>query len=167
VDVQSFNDGNACNGVEACGDGQCSVPAPPACVDDDPCTDDTCNPTGGANPCPHARKTGFAGISCRLDFVVSRADSASVEELPTKLRAKILKLAGGARDRINAAETDTNVKRQRKLLKAAEKQLGKLLKAVNKGLAKGQIAEALATRFAQEADGARGDTRTLRAGITG
>ena len=59
------------------------------------------------------------------------------------------------------------MKRQRKLLKSAEKQLAKLLKAVNKGRAKGQIAEALGTRFSQEADGARGDTRTLRAAITG
>ena len=167
VDVPVCNDGNACNGVETCVDGACTVPTAPACVDDDPCTDDGCNPTGGTNPCPHARKTGFAGISCRLDFIVSRADNASVEELQTKLRAKVLKLASGARDRINSAEPETNVKRQRKLLKSAEKQLAKLLKAVNKGRAKGQIAEALGTRFSQEADGARGDTRTLRAAITG
>jgi cysteine-rich repeat protein len=167
VDVPVCNDNNACNGVEACVDGACTVPTAPGCADDDPCTDDSCNPAGGANACPHTRKTGFAGVSCRLDFVVSRADTASVEELPTKLRAKILKLASGARDRINTAETDTRVKRQRKLLKAAEAQLSKLLKAINKGLAKGQIAEALATRFVQEVDGARTAARTLRAGITG
>ena len=167
VDVTVCNDGNACNGVEACVDAACTTPTRPSCVDDDPCTDDTCDPAGGANPCPHTRKTGFPGISCRLDFIVSRADGASIEELPTKLRAKILKLAAGARDRINSAEPETKVKRQRKLLKSAEKQLSKLLTTINKGLAKSQIAEALATRFVQEADGARTATRTLRAAITG
>ncbi len=167
VDVKMCNDGNACNGVEACVDGECTTPTAPECDDDDLCTDDTCNPAGGANPCPHTRKIGFAGISCRLDFIVARANDALLEELQTKPRTKILKLASGARDRINSAEPETKVKRQRKLLKAAEAQLSKLLKAINKAFAKQQITEALRTRFVQEADGARSATQALRAEITG
>src|SRR6185503_12578374 len=110
----------ACNGVEACTNGDCSVPSPPVCVDDDPCTDDTCTPAAG---CPHARKTGIPGISCRLEFLVQRATDATGEELATKLRAKIRNLATGAANRITSAGQETLAKRQRKLLKAAEKQL--------------------------------------------
>ena len=116
--------------------GECSVPTPPVCIDDDPCTDDTCSPTGG---CPHARKTGFPGISCRIEFIESAAGGATVADLPTKLRAKILALSAAARTRITDAETEPKVKKQRKLLKASEGKLGKLLSVISKGLKKKQI----------------------------
>lgn len=164
VDVPPCNDGNDCNGVEACVNGECSVPTPPVCIDDDPCTDDTCSPVGG---CPHARKTGFPGISCRLELIEALADGASVENLPTKLRAKVLKLSQAARARITAAGQDTVVKKQRKLLKAAEKQLKKLLTAISKGLKKRQITETLGNRLREQADGARSAAQALRAGLTG
>jgi cysteine-rich repeat protein len=164
VEVPACNDNNACNGVEACVNGDCSVPSPPVCIDDDPCTDDACTPAAG---CPHARKTGIPGISCRLEFIVQRATDATGGELATKLRAKILTLANGAANRITSAGQETRTSRQRKLLKAAEKQLAKLSKAIAKGLKKSQIDGALASRFAQEADGALSAAKTFRAGITG
>ena len=109
----------------------------------------------------------FPGISCRLDLVASLADQAGGTDLQTKLRDKILKLSKAARTRITDAETETKVKRQRKLLKASEGQLAKLLNLIKKGLKKHQVADALGNRLRTEADGARSATRTLRAGLTG
>lgn len=162
------NDSNDCNGVETCvADGQtatCGAGTPPVCADDDPCTDDTCTPVGG---CPHPRKTGFPGITCRIEFVRTAADGAGVAELPTKVRAKILKLSAGATSRLNDAATETKVKRQRKLLKGAEGQLSKLAKLLAKSLKKNQIDATLGTRLKEQADGALSAARTLRAGLTG
>jgi cysteine-rich repeat protein len=164
VDVPTCNDGNDCNGVESCVNGECSVPSTPACIDDDPCTDDTCNPVGG---CPHPRKTGLPGISCRLDLIEAIANGATIADLPTKLRAKILKIAPAARARTIAAGQETQVKRQRKLLKAAEKQLGKLVAVIAKALKKHQVGEALGNRLREQADGARSAARAFRQGLTG
>jgi hypothetical protein len=122
------------------------------------------HPVGG---CPHARKTGFPGVSCRLDFIVAAADGAAIADLDKKPRAKILNIAGAARTRIDAAAVESKVKRQRNLLKVAEKQLSKLLKVVAKGFKKHQISEALTNRIREQADGARGAVQTLRAGLTG
>jgi cysteine-rich repeat protein len=164
VDVPKCNDGNDCNGVESCVNGECTVPTPAACLDDDPCTDDTCNPVGG---CPHPRKTGLPGISCRVDFIEALATNAAVADLPTKLRAKILKLAPGARSRLVAAGQETQVKRQKKLLKAAEKQLSKLVGVIKKGRKKKQISDALGGRLQEQAEGALGAAKSFRAGLTG
>ncbi len=168
VTAKTCNDGNDCNGVEACvptdTDAQCTVGSSPTCNDDDPCTDDACNPVGG---CPHPRKTGFPGITCRIEFITTAADAAGVADLPTKTRAKILKLAGGASTRLGDAATETKVKRQRKLLKGAEGQLAKLGKLLAKSIKKNQINATLGTRLKEQADGALSAARTLRAGLTG
>jgi cysteine-rich repeat protein len=163
VDVPVCDDGNACNGVETCSNGECVV-TPTVCADDDPCTDDTCTPAGG---CPHPRKTGFAGVDCRLELIERLATDASVTDLPTKERGKILKLVGGARTRIITAGQETRLKRQKKLLKASEKQISKLVKLVGKGLKKKKIGAALGMRLQTESDGARTDARSLRAALTG
>jgi hypothetical protein len=48
------SDGNACNGVEMCdGDGRCMAGNPLECDDDNPCTDDGCDPASG---CVFARQ---------------------------------------------------------------------------------------------------------------
>ena len=164
------NDGNDCNGVESCltegqGTFDCPTTGAPTCTDNDPCVDDEiCNPVGG---CGQTRKTGFPGITCRLDFIASAAEDASVADLPTKLRAKILKLSAGATTRLETAATETKVKKQRKLLKTAEGQLKKLLNVISKGVSKSQIGATLGSRLREQADGALSAARTLRAGLTG
>jgi cysteine-rich repeat protein len=160
------NDGNDCNGVETCvNNGECKTVTAASCIDDgDPCTDETCNVVGG---CTRLPRSGIPGVSCRLDDIESAAGSASIGDLPTKLRAKILKFSGAAKTRLTSAAQETSVKRQRKLLKAAAAQLAKLLKVIAKGLKKHQISEVLGTRLHEQADGARGAVQTLRAGLTG
>jgi cysteine-rich repeat protein len=165
VDPLICDDHNACNGTEACVNGVC-VTTPLNCDDGDPCTDDACTPAGGC-PSPHPRKTGFPGISCRLDLIKSLADAAAIADLQTKLRDKILTLSEAARTGITGAESQASVKKQRKLLKGSEGKLGKLIKAITKGLKKKQVSETLANRMREQADGARTSTRTLRAGLTG
>ncbi len=44
------SDGDVCNGVEGCFEGACIAGAGPDCDDDDPCTDDRCDPLSG---CAH------------------------------------------------------------------------------------------------------------------
>ena len=45
----SCDDGDLCNGIEVCAAGQCVAGDPVVCVDDDnPCTDDICNPVDGS-----------------------------------------------------------------------------------------------------------------------
>jgi hypothetical protein len=168
VTPPTCNDGNDCNGVETCvADGQsasCTASTAPTCIDDDPCTDDTCSPVGG---CPHPRKTGFPGVTCRLEFITGAATNAGVADLDTKVRAKILKLSAGATTRLDGAAQEAKVKRQRKLLKGAEGQLAKLSKLIAKGLKKSQITETLGNRLKEQADGALSATKTIRAGLTG
>ncbi len=46
-DTNSCSDGDACNGLEKCASGLCVAGKPPMCDDDNPCTDDSCDPAQG------------------------------------------------------------------------------------------------------------------------
>ncbi len=50
ADGTSCSDGDPCNGAESCTAGTCTAGAPLDCDDDDPCTADSCGPSG----CAHA-----------------------------------------------------------------------------------------------------------------
>lgn len=49
TDGTSCADGDLCNGAETCGGGTCNAGAPLAVDDGNPCTADTCDPTGGVS----------------------------------------------------------------------------------------------------------------------
>jgi hypothetical protein len=56
----SCSDGNICNGVETCRAGVCTAGQPLNCDDADPCTVDTCDPSGG---CQHAMVADLGSCS--------------------------------------------------------------------------------------------------------
>ena len=69
---------NACAGqAGACVAGQCTGEGPIDCDDHDPCTDDTCQPSG----CQHAPKTCDDGNACTIDRC--QAGDGSCTHLPT------------------------------------------------------------------------------------
>lgn len=47
------DDGNMCNGIEACVDGQCAAGTPLNCDDANDCTSDTCNASTGCSNTTH------------------------------------------------------------------------------------------------------------------
>jgi len=59
------DDGDVCNGVQACVDGSCKFVSVTACFDDDPCTDDVCIPFQG---CVHNPSEALECISCDTNF---------------------------------------------------------------------------------------------------
>jgi hypothetical protein len=64
-------DGNACNGAETCNAaGICSAGTPPAVDDNNPCTADSCDSTGGVQHTPVA-----SGTSCSDDNVCNGAET--------------------------------------------------------------------------------------------
>ncbi len=54
VEDSDCTDNNVCTGAESCVDNQCLPGTPLTCDDGNPCTDDSCDPTGG---CHHANNT--------------------------------------------------------------------------------------------------------------
>src|SRR5262249_14887941 len=62
----SCSDGNACNGVETCQSGSCTVGTPLACNDGNPCTDDSCDAATG---CVFTNNTAPCsdGVACTND----------------------------------------------------------------------------------------------------
>jgi len=67
----SCADGDVCNGAETCdGGGTCAQGTPPVLTDDNPCTDDFCDPTAGVSHTPRA-----AGASCS-DFDLCNGSEA-------------------------------------------------------------------------------------------
>src|SRR5262249_54261896 len=60
----SCSDGNACNGVETCQNGTCAAGTPPVCVDNNPCTADSCDPISGCVFAPVPDGTACSGTVC-------------------------------------------------------------------------------------------------------
>jgi hypothetical protein len=69
ADGASCTDGDACNGVELCLAGACKPGKNVVCDDADPCTIDSCDPTGG---CVHASEVD--GTPCHDDSVCTQGD---------------------------------------------------------------------------------------------
>jgi hypothetical protein len=122
--IAGCDDGNACDGREACNALAC-VPGPvPVADDGDPCTDDgACDPATGY---VHTPRTGFGAATCRMDRIESALAAATVPgDVSAKSLKKIRKLARTVRSAIEKAGA-AGGKRRAKLLKAAAKKTGRL-----------------------------------------
>jgi len=90
------NDGNVCNGAERCQAGTCTAGTPLDCADDDACTTDTCDPSGG---CQHTLMTDLTSCSTVIPGGGNKkADCyvlASVKGKHPLENAKILECADG------------------------------------------------------------------------
>ncbi|MCH8967560.1 MAG: FG-GAP repeat protein [Planctomycetes bacterium] len=63
-DTNSCDDGNVCNGDEACVSGICQAGTPLDCDDANPCTDDACDPLGGCVNTPNDLNSCDDGDVC-------------------------------------------------------------------------------------------------------
>lgn len=160
VEVPDCDDGNACNGVEGCNNGACAVGAPLQCADADVCTVDSCDLARG---CLRTQATGLAAVSCRVEVFRLALDGAPTDQVAEKLRRRLDGAAAKLATAVDAAAgAGSNAKRQRRLLKSAERRANKLLRLIAKGLRKGQLPDALATTLRTAADGARTAAEGLR-----
>jgi cysteine-rich repeat protein len=151
------DDGNACNGAEACSANACVAGSAPSIEDGDSCTDDTCDPATGV---AHTPKAGFDSVGCRLDAFETVLANASVTDASDKARAKFRNLVSGVRAKLNAARTATGKKKAR-MLKGVKTKLGKLSKAVRTAQKKDQIAGELAGRLTTAVSSATSAVQTL------
>ena len=143
--VSGCDDGNACNGREACEALVCRAGPVPVTDDGDPCTDDgACDPATGV---AHTPKTGFAAATCRMDRIEAALSAANVPgDISEKALKKVQKLARGVRSAVEKLASATP-KRRTKLLKAATKKLRRLDQAITspKTSIKPQLATLLTT----------------------
>ena len=143
------DDGNRCNGAEGCTAGACRPGVPLDCDDGDGCTDDRCEPATG---CARVERTGFPLTACSLD-AIEAAIAAAPDDLTRAVRRAVLARTAAIRGRLVAAEeagAAGRAARARRLLRRAEKNLGKLEALVRRKADRdritGQLAETLLTR---------------------
>jgi hypothetical protein len=109
------DDGNACNGVETCDPATgCHAGTPLACDDRDPCTDDSCEGTGG---CLFRPKMGLPGADCRLDALGAAVASGSRDFIDDKMR-RVINRTVARIDRLVGKAMNTPSERRRHKLDA-------------------------------------------------
>ena len=108
-------DDNACNGAEHCVAGYCGPGTAPDCDDQDPCTDDVCDRELGCVSGP----TESATVRCLIEAVLASPECAG-QPLSLKIRQRL----DAAAANVEAAQTSTDPKIRKKLLKKAKKGLG-------------------------------------------
>ncbi len=162
VEAKQCSDGNVCNGVEPCSNGECGTGTPLQCADADTCTVDSCNPAVG---CLHTLATGIPSVACRVEAFRLALDAAPPDQVQQKLRARL----DGAAEKLEtavdaAAGTSDNVK-LRRLLKKAAKRAKKLVRLVDKGVRKNQLPATLAETLRTAADGAQVAAQEIRGAL--
>jgi hypothetical protein len=105
-------------------------------------------------------------VTCRIDAFQATLASAGGDALSARLHRRLEHLATLLRVKIEAGGVATG-KRQRRLLKGAERRARTLLAAVKSGLRRRQIAPDVAEALRAAADGALGATQRLRQGLSG
>jgi cysteine-rich repeat protein len=126
---RSCDDDDVCNGVETCDPATgCKPGTPRVCDDGDACTTDGCDASSG---CTIAPFTGFELPKCRLTAAIGVVTAAP--GVSSNIRNKVLKKLGIVETKLGAASTSgLPVKKVRKALKVASKQLGAATKLVTK-----------------------------------
>jgi cysteine-rich repeat protein len=126
---RSCDDGNVCDGAETCDPATgCKSGTALVCDDGDACTTDGCDPGAGCTTAPFA---GFELPKCRLTAAIGIV--ATAPGVPANVRNKILKKLGIVDTKLGAASaTGLPVKKVRRALKIAGKQLGAATKLVTK-----------------------------------
>jgi len=128
---RSCSDGNVCDGTETCDPVTgCKEGTPLDCTDGDECTTDTCNPAAG---CSSVDLPGFELPKCRLSTAVGLITATAGSDITPAIRTKVLKKLAGVETRLLAAsQPGASVKKVRKALKAAGRQLNAATKLVTK-----------------------------------
>ena len=143
---KACDDGNACNGTETCVAGACRPGTALGCDDGDICTDDSCNPTTG---CVHVTQSGFDGIAAQLSAVEGAVSAAASADLSPSLAKVVRAKTSAMRTKLGAAHAAaaSSVKREGRMLKAANKALSGLTNAIRNGqkARKPKISSSLAT----------------------
>ena len=126
---RSCGDGNVCDGEETCDPMTgCHEGTPLVCDDGDACTTDGCNPATG---CSSIDLPGFDLPKCRLTAAIGAVATAS--GINPAVRNKVLKKLGAVETKLGAASLPgASVKKVRKALKVAGKQLAAATRLVNK-----------------------------------
>jgi cysteine-rich repeat protein len=127
----SCDDQNVCDGVETCDPAVgCKSGVPLECDDHDACTTDTCDPVSG---CHSTGPSGIALFRCRLASARDIVTSAAGADVAAPIRTKLLKKLGVVEGRVLSADHAAgNVKKVRKALKAAGRQVQGVMKLVAK-----------------------------------
>jgi hypothetical protein len=124
-ETDSCDDGDMCNGVEACEDGACAAADAPNCDDENPCTVDTCEPLDGCinttapdnSPCAEEAQwqclAGLCecvpqceGIECGDD---SCGGDCGTCEPPMQCKEGVCETCGGENAECEAGETEPAV----------------------------------------------------------
>lgn len=146
-------DGDRCAASFTCIDHACASGPPPACADDDACTDDACDPNLG---CIAAAKVGFGALACICARDLPAACGG--QTVPKKL-ARRMAAACKAIARAEGAEG----KKLAKLVGKAAGQIGKARRQADKGTA--GVTESCAHGLAQLYADAQARADGFRAGL--
>ncbi|HXJ35612.1 MAG TPA: DUF4215 domain-containing protein [Candidatus Eisenbacteria bacterium] len=159
IDPPVCDDNDACTGFEVC-DPAVGCKSGPAldCDDGDACTDDSCDPATG---CSNVPKPTVPLLMCRIAGIRSTVAGAAVTDIAPPLRTKILKALGVVESKIQLGSGST--RRAKKALKAAQKQIGKLISLVAKQRGK-KITSIAADAIAQGLQGLLPPILTLQRG---
>jgi cysteine-rich repeat protein len=161
VEVRQCSDGNACNGVETCSNGECGTGTALQCADADPCTADSCNPAVG---CLHTLATGIPSIACRVE-ALRLALAAAPDQVQQKLHARLEKGAEKLQATVDAAAVTSDNAKLSRLLKKAAKRAKKLIRLIDKGVRKNQLPATLADTLRAAAAGAQAAAQEIRGSL--
>jgi hypothetical protein len=136
---RSCSDGDVCDGEETCDPTTgCQEGTPLVCDDGDACTTDTCSPASG---CASTDLPGFELPKCRLTTAIAAVATAA--GVNPAVRTKVLRKLGAVEAKLTAAsQPGANVKKVRKALKVANRQLAAASRLVTKQRGKKIPAEA-------------------------
>ena len=162
VEVRQCSDGNACNGVETCSNGDCGTGTPLQCGDADPCTVDSCSPAVG---CLHTLATGIPSIACRVEAFRSALAAAPPDQVQQKLRARLDSGAEKLQAVVEAAATTSDNVKLSRLLKKAAKRAKKLVRLIDKGARKNRLPADLAASLRAAAAGAQAAAQEIRGAL--
>ena len=125
----SCSDNDACT-ADSCTQAQGCAHTPISCDDHDDCTTDSCDTTTG---CSHVDFAGYELARCRVAAARAVVTGAADADIAAPIRKKLLAKLGGVDARIVAAsQAGGNVKKVKKSIKAARRQLQATIRLVTK-----------------------------------
>ena len=99
-DGASCADATLCNGNETCVAGSCTAGSPLDCTDDEPCTQDACDPVRG---CVFIAVAGVSSVTCQLDGVETLLAAAGPSDVAASVRRKLERGMAAVRARLVGA----------------------------------------------------------------
>src|SRR5262249_35633955 len=140
---------NACALTSVCTAGVCTATTVRECVDDDPCTADTCDPSLG---CVFPARQGYDGVLCAFEGGIAPPVCGSA--VPARIGARFAR----AQQLVDQASGAASARAQRHQLAAAERTLARAVGAVRRG----HLGRACRRALVETLGGARKRVRALR-----